>query len=392
MSDWNKFTDALGPEKIVHIYDPKIGLKGVVVVDTTSLVGAAGGTRMLPDITTREIFGLARAMTYKFAMLDFPIGGAKAGIWAVPEAQGSRRKEFMLAFGAAVKPLLASGLTLAADMGTDNDDVATFFEGAGLPSKFTGLSLQQIEGEPLEDHCTGYGVVVAARAACSLAGLDLKGARVAIEGFGKVGGGVARYMHQAGGKVVAISNIHGTAYSEQGLNIPELLQSKKKSGDRALQDYRKARKLKSGALYTLPVDILIPGARPYVITKKNAQRVKAKIISSIANIPITDEAEDILFDRGILSVPDFISNAGGVVLGVVDALGGTADDVFRILRDFLGPLTGRVLTEAKEQKQVPRKLAVSQATQKVLDARKEPASAIDLTRLMDDMKKRLKMV
>ncbi len=223
MSEWLKLTDALGPEKILHVYDAKTGLKGVVVVDTNSLVGAAGGTRMLPDITTEEIFGLARAMTYKFAMLDFPIGGAKAGIWAIPEVYGPKRCELMRAFGAAVKMLLSSGVTLAADMGTDNDDVATFFEGAEVPSRFTGLSTQKIEEESIEDHCTGYGVVVAAKSACSMAGIDLQGARVAIEGFGKVGGGVARYIHEAGAKVVAISTIHGTAYNKDGLDVPALL-------------------------------------------------------------------------------------------------------------------------------------------------------------------------
>jgi glutamate dehydrogenase (NAD(P)+) len=391
MSDWLKITDALGPEKILHVYEAKTGLKGVVVVDTSFQIGAAGGTRMLPDITTEEIFNLARAMTYKFAMLDFPIGGAKAGIWAAPDLQGPRRRDLMLAFGAAIKPLLASGVTLAADMGTDNDDVAAFFEGAGVPSRFTGLSTQKIEGVPLEDHCTGYGVVVAAVSACSMAGINLEGASVAIEGFGKVGGGVARYIHESGGKVVALSTINGTVYNKDGLDVPALLQARQTAGDQAVQDYTKAEHRKAGDLYGLPVDILIPGARPYVITKKNVGAVKAKIISSIANIPITDEAEDLLFKNGILSVPDFISNAGGVVLGVVDALGGTADDVFRILRDFLGRLTSQVLTEAKQQNMAPRKLAVKQATEKVLEARQQPPTTIDLNQLMADLKKRLKM-
>ena len=391
MPEWLKMTDELGPEKILHVYDAKTGMKGVVVVDTTSLVGAGGGTRMLPDITTEEIFGLARAMTYKFAILDFPIGGCKAGIWAEPDIHGPMRKDLMLSFGNAVKPLLASGVTLAADMGTDNDDVATFFEGAGVPSKFTGLSVQKIEGEPLEDHCTGYGVVVAAMSACSTAGLNIEGAKVAIEGFGKVGGGVARYIHEAGAKVVAVSNINGTIYNKDGLDILALLQARKTAGDKAIQEYKHARHLKAGELYGLPVDILIPGARPYVITKKNVGDIKAKVISSIANIPITDEAEDILFKKGILSVPDFISNAGGVVLGVVDVLGGTADDVFRILRDFLGPLASQILTEAKQQNIAPRKLAVKKATEKVLADRQQPAATIDLNQLMTDMKKRLNM-
>ncbi|MBM3150440.1 MAG: Glu/Leu/Phe/Val dehydrogenase, partial [Chloroflexi bacterium] len=105
MLEWTKITDELGPEKIVHVYDPTTGMKGVVVVDTTSLGGAAGGTRMLPDITSEEIFWLARAMTHKFAILDLPIGGAKAGLWADPSISGTSREAIMKAFGNGVKSL-----------------------------------------------------------------------------------------------------------------------------------------------------------------------------------------------------------------------------------------------------------------------------------------------
>ena len=177
MSEWMKMVDPLGPQKILHVYDPDTGMKGVVVVDTVSLAGAGGGTRMLPDITTGEIFQLARAMTHKYAILDFPVGGAKAGIWADPAIKGRKRKELMMSFGRAIKPLLSSGIILAADMGTDNDDVALFFEGAGLPQRFTGLSTQKIDGEPLEDHVTGYGVVVQRWRPASWLGINLKGAQ-----------------------------------------------------------------------------------------------------------------------------------------------------------------------------------------------------------------------
>ncbi len=391
MPAWMKLTDDLGPEKILHVYDPVTGMKGVVVVDTVSLAGAAGGTRMLPDITTEEICWLARAMTYKFAILDFPIGGAKAGIWAEPDIHGPQRKELITSFGNAVKPLLASGITLAADMGTDTEDVATFYQGAGVPARFTGLSAQKIDGEPMEDHATGYGVVVAAMAACQIAGLDIKNAKVAIEGFGKVVGGVARYISESGAKVVAISTINGTAYNKDGLDVHALLQARKTEGDKAVTEYKHAKHMKAADLYSLPVDILIPGARPYVITRKNAGSIKAKVISSIANIPITVEAEEILFRKGILSVPDFISNAGGVILGVVDVLGGTADDVFRVLRDFLGPLTTEILNEARLKNINPRSLAVKKATEKILAARQQQQAQPSIEELMANMKQRLKL-
>ena len=389
MVEWTQMTDKLGPQKILHVYDPDSGVKGVVVVDTMSLAGAGGGTRMLPDITTAEIFGLARAMTHKYAILDFPVGGAKAGIWGDPSIKGAKRKELMMSFGKAVQPLLANNVTLAADMGTDNDDVAFFFEGAGIPKRFTGLSTQKIEGEPLEDHVTGYGVVVAALAACKLAGVKIMGARIAVEGFGKVGGGVVRYITEAGARVVALSTIDGTIYNEDGLDIKALLRARKTQGDKAVANYRDAKHLKASDLYGLPVDVLIPGARPYLITKKNAGLIKAKVISSIANIPITEEAEELIFQKGIYSVPDFISNAGGVILGVIDVLGGKQEDVFRVVRDYIGPISTRILKESGQKNINPRALAISKTTAKVLKARKQDLANIDFLKEVDKLRKKL---
>lgn len=391
MPEWMKIADGLGPEKIVHIYNPAVGMKAVVVVDTTSLGGSAGGTRMLPDITTEEISWLARAMTHKFAILDIPIGGAKAGIWADPSIHGTPRQAILRAFGNAVKPLLTAGVTLAADMGTDARDVATIYEGAGVLSGSTGLAQHEKDGEPLEDHATGYGVVVAAKAACKFAGMQFERATVAIEGFGKVGSGVARYVAEAGANVVAISTMHGAAYNEGGLDIEKLLDARKKCGDAAVEEYKDAQHIDKEAIYFLPVDILVPGARPHVIDKNKAGRVQAKVISSIANIPSTDEAEEILFQRGICSVPDFISNAGGVVLGVVDVLGGTANDVFRALREILAPLTHDILADAHKQGINPRSLAVRRTTEKVLKAQAEKEAAPGLEELLELARQRLKL-
>jgi glutamate dehydrogenase (NAD(P)+) len=392
MTEWIRMADEPGPEKILHVYDPSVGMKGVVVVDTTSPQGwSGGGTRMLPDITTEEISWLARTMTYKLAYLDMPVGGAKAGIWADPGIQGAPREAILRAFGNAVKPLLTTGLGLGADMGTNAKDVAIIYEGAGVPQTSTRLAQQEKEGETLEDHATGYGVVVAAQAACGFAGMELKGATVAIEGFGKVGGGVARYMAEAGAKVVAISTISGAIYNQGGLDTKKLLSVRKQSGDRTVEEYEDARRIDKEEIYFLPVDVLIPGARPYVIHKNNAMQIQAKVISSIANIPITDEAEEMLFQRGTYSVPDFICNAGGVVLGVVDALGGTADDVFRAVRRILDPLVRDILADARKEMRSPRSLAVRRTREKVLKARTEEEAVPSIERMLELVKERLKM-
>ncbi|MBN1635851.1 MAG: Glu/Leu/Phe/Val dehydrogenase [Deltaproteobacteria bacterium] len=391
MPEWTEFTDKLGPEKILHVYDPKVGMRGVVVVDTTQMGMAGGGTRMMPDITTEEIFGLARAMTYKFSSLDFPIGGAKAGIWADPGITGQQRLDIMHAFGRSIKPLLDSGITVAADIGTDGHDVDAIYAGASLDNKSTGLSLEEKDGEPLENHATGYGVVVAAKAACEFADINIKDATVAIEGFGKVGGGVARYMDEEGARVVAISTIEGTLYNPDGLDVKKLLELRKLYGDEVVRQYGAGELLTTDRIFGLPMDILIPGARPYVIDAKNVDIIQARIISSIANIPITDDAEDILYQRGIFSVPDFISNAGGVLVAIVDILGGEAEDVFRALRELIGSMTSSILSDARKAGVNPRKLAVQRSTDKVLKTRTGEQIAPSFEEVLDIARKRLKM-
>ena len=387
MPEWMKMTDGLGPEKIVHVYDPETGMKGVVVIDCTALgTTAGGGIRMLPDITTEEIFQLARAMTYKFGTLGVPVGGAKSGIWADPAIRGEERKNIMRAFGRAVKPLIQAGLAFGADIGTEAEDLDYVFEGAGLPPQGTGLMAEKKDGEPIENHVTGYGVVVAAEAACAFAGIDMKGATVAIEGFGKVGGGVARYISQAGAKVVAISTIDGMILNDEGLDVGLLLDRRRKVGDKAIGEYEKAEHLEREKIFSLSVDILIPGARPYVIDKKNVKEVKAKIISSIANIPITDEAEDTLFQKGVLIVPDFVSNAGGTVLGILDFLGGTSQRAFDACKDLIGSNTRKILTDARKEGVAPRILATRRIEEKIAAARRgeEAASLEDAINMMKE--------
>jgi len=152
--------------------------------------------------------------------------------------------------------------------------------------------------------------------------------------------------------------------------VKRLLEKRRKTGDRAIEEYQDAQHLDRAALYSLPVDILIPGARPHVIDKNNVGSIQAKIISSIANVPITEEAEETLFQRGIISVPDFISNAGGVVLGTTDRIGGTAEQVFLGIRTLIRPITIEILDDARRKGANPHSLAVNRARERIIRARK----------------------
>jgi len=369
VSDWLEITDDLGPEKVVHVYDPQTGMRGVAVIDNMPMGLAGGGVRMMPDITTREIFGLARAMTYKFAVLDVPLGGAKSGIWADPSVQGNKREAICEAFGRALKPLLDAGLAIGPDIGTDGRDVELFYRGAQHPHRRTGLGATEVDGEPLENLATGYGVVVSAKAACEVAGVAVESASVAVEGFGKAGSSTVRYLAEEGFELVAVSTIKGALYHPQGLDAARLLALRSEFGDDLVAHYDGAQRIAKEALYGLPVDVLIPGARPYVINETNVAHIQAKIICSVANIPITEAAEELLFQRHVRTVPDFISNAGGVVVVLTDWLGGSPSDVFASLRNLLPPLTREILLDAEQHDTNPRKLAVARAVEKVRAAR-----------------------
>jgi len=389
MSDWFKLTDELGPEKIVYLHDPETEMKAVIVVDTMFAGGAGGGTRMLPDITTAELAGLARAMTYKFAMIDLPIGGAKSGIWGLPDMSPDRREAMIRSFGRLAKPMIESGVAVASDMGTAMEDVKLMYESAGVEHPNTGLSSQIKDGEPLENHATGYGVFVAAKAGCQAAGLELKGARVAIEGFGKAAGGVARYMIEAGANVVAMSNINGTRYSENGLNITSLLAERRQKGDQALTEYESAESLSCQKLFTLPVDIVVPGTRPFMIHGKNASAIQAKVIASIANNPVTYEAERQLFERGVRVIPDFLCNVGGVVMALVDMLGGSEDDLFKALNHMITELGLDIITRADSAGIPPRFLAEKEIKQKLIDQRTGKTEALSFDALLKTIQVRL---
>ncbi len=304
----NVESDDIGPEMVAEFYDPDTGMRAVVALDTLAFGGAAGGTRMLPDISVREIAQLSRAMTYKFAAFDIPQGGAKAGIWADPALAGPERERLLSAFGRAIGPLERAGVFgTGPDMGTDGADFPIVYR-AVMPDHPRSHSRPQDgelrDGEPLGNHLSGFRVAVATRTACQSLGLPLKGASAAVEGFGKVGGGVARYLSRLGVRVVALSTIHGALYEPEGLDLERLFALRRQHADRAVLEYGVGQLLPPAELFTLPVDIIVPGARPWVIDKDNAARVKARVVVGAANIPVTPEADALLLQRRVAVVPD----------------------------------------------------------------------------------------
>jgi glutamate dehydrogenase (NAD(P)+) len=322
--------DEIGPQRVFHYYDAETSLRALLVIDTLRFGVSAGGVRMAADLTLLEMLRLARAMSYKFAMLDLPCGGAKAGIWLDPS--DGRRAGVMRAFLESIRPLVESRTYIAgADMGTSAQDFAGLR--AAADDSTGSLGEQEFEGMALEDQLTGCGVVVAARAAAEGLGFSLRGARVALEGFGKVGAGVAKFLHREGARLVAVSTVHGALQDPEGIDVERLLDLRRRHGDGALGHYDPTRPLAAApGLLTLPVDVLVPGARPDAIHNGNVGAVRARIVVPGANIPYADGCPARLQDAGIVALPDFVTNAGGVLAGLAELQGGTADDAFAMVR------------------------------------------------------------
>ena len=331
-------------------------MRAVIVIDTTVFGISAGGVRMLPDLSLPEMVRLARAMTYKYLMLEVRCGGAKAGVWYNPATQN--RRAVLDAFLTALRPFFEKQIYLpGADMGTAEEDFQPLRnERSG--GHYSGLRSQIFEGLPLEDQLTGFGVVEAARTAAEFFNVPLAGARVAIEGFGKVGGGAARFFVRTGAQVVAVSTLTGTRYDPQGLDIDRLLILRQEHGDNAVRHYAGGRLLPCNKLFTLPVDILVPGARPDAITIKNVEKIQAKLIIPGANIPFTVPIANRLSERGIGVVPDFVSNGGGVLAALADIEGLDVDDAFHSVRERIGANTALVLNCSRTHQCSPYEAAL----------------------------------
>ena len=360
--------DDIGPERVHHFYDPASGMRAALVIDTTLFRFSGGGVRMLPDISLEEVASLARAMTYKFAWLDLPVAGAKAGIWF--DAASQDRDTMLEAFGRAAAPLLQTRAYMCgADMGTDHRDVRKILAAAGLAQEKTPLAMKQVEGLAMEELVTGYGVVWAAGTALELRGRRLADATVAVEGFGKVGAGCVRQAQREGARVVAVSTLKGTRYDPSGLDVDRLFALRREAGDDTVLTYEGGELLAREALFGLLIDVLIPGARVGTVDAQVAPRVQAALVVPASNAPVTPEADAMLHSRGITVVPDFIANAGGVLLEVVDAGGGGEAEAFATTGERIAANTERVLREAERRGQTPLEAGIAIARERLAEMR-----------------------
>ena len=296
--------DDAPPARVLEIAEPAVGLDAVVVIDHELFETSAGGTRMVPDVTADEVARLARAMTWKLAVCGVPYAGAKAGI----RFGGGDRAAVLEAFLDRVREWQDFFLT-GPDMGTQPEDFLPLEPDGGPPP----IWARSHEGMGMDDLAVGHGIKAAAAVALERLGRPFEGASMAIEGFGKAGAGTARACVSSGARVVAVSTIEGALVDPAGLDVDELLALRTRHGD-AFVLHGPALARPREALFAVECDVLVPGARPHVIAPESVAELRCAAVVPTANVPYAPGATDALAASGILALPDFVTNAGGIHL------------------------------------------------------------------------------
>jgi len=279
-----------------------------------------GGIRYHPNVSLDEVRALAMWMTWKTAVLDLPLGGAKGGIVCDPKTLSPGEIERLTRrYAYAISGIIGPYEDVPApDVYTGPQHMAwimdtySILKGHLEPGVITGKPVE-IGGSLGRNDSTSRGVAIVVAEAARKLNINIKGATVAIQGFGNVGSNAAIIMaKEYGMKVVAVSDSKGGIYNKNGLNVVKVLAEKEKSG--TVTTYKDAEKITNDELLTLDVDVLVPAALEQVITKDNAEKIKAKIIGEGANGPTTPEADEILYQKGTMVIPDILANSGGVTV------------------------------------------------------------------------------
>lgn len=343
--------------------DRKTGNTGWLVIDQVVGGLCGGGIRMRSGLDPDEVTRLAEVMTLKLKVLGLEMGGAKAGIDKDPRDPDA--VDVLARFLEAHRPFLAEVWSTSEDLGTREEDILRITQGLGLSSsvhaalmhapdperalqRLTTIMAFQVQGLPLIDVVTGYGVAQATRHASASLGIHLQQATAAIQGFGTVGGSTALFLEQAGVAIVAVADAEGLlCTSAQGFHVPDLLSIRNPFGVIDRKRLPPGTESRPGVEWAaLPVDLLIPAAIAHAIDGQHAGQVQARLIVEAANAPVALSAEALLQRRGITVIPDFIANAGGAGLfaaALRQNVPATEAGVMGFLEGTIGGWTERVL-------------------------------------------------
>jgi glutamate dehydrogenase/leucine dehydrogenase len=343
-----------GPEYVIRMRNQKVGLDGILVIDNTILGPGKGGIRMTYNVTEEEVMRLARAMTFKNALAGIPFGGAKAGIiWKGGSPE--QKRAVIQEFARQIKIFTPKKYIAGPDVNTGELEMAQFVQATKIWNSATGkpanLCMRFAKnknekcGLPHEFGSTGFGVAKATKVAADILGLDIKGAKVAIHGFGNVGSFTCKFLTEMGARVVATATKEGAIFE--------------------------GKKISNEDFWKVPVDILIPASVTDVINETNKNNIKAKLIVEAGNIPMRENIEAELFEKGIMFLPDFVANAGGVISSYAEYRGYNPKRMFDTIEQKITKTVKSVMSKSLKQKANPRQIAMELAKKIILEKAKK---------------------
>ena len=292
---------------------------------------------------------------------DSPHGGGKVVLAGDPGMPAERKEQLIRALAQLLRS--EQEYIFAPDMGTNEDCMAWIRDEIGrvvaLPREIGGIPLDEIGA-------TGWGLSHVVNVALQYCDFELEGARIVVQGFGAVGRHVARFLTARGARLVAVADSRGATQNDRGLDLNALLELK--AAGKSVSEYSDGSRLESDAVIDVECDIWIPAARPDVVNEDNVHRLKTRLVVEGANIPFTPGAEEFLYERGILCIPDFIANAGGVICAAMEYQGATQAAAMQTIEEKLRRNTQQVMETAKSKLILPRQAAIEMAGQRVRKA------------------------
>jgi glutamate dehydrogenase/leucine dehydrogenase len=279
-----------------------------------------GGIRFHPQVTLDEVRALAAWMTWKCAVVNIPYGGAKGGVICDPKSMSPREIEHLTRrYASEISPIIGPEMDIPApDVYTDSQTMAWIMDtysmqkGYSVPGVVTGKPIP-LGGSEGRGEATGRGCAIVVREAAKDLGLRVKGAKVAVQGFGNAGSVAANILHdEQGATIVALSDSKGGIFKADGMNPHAVEEHKKKTG--SVVGFPGAKAISNDEVLESKVDILVPAALENQITARNAARIEAKLVAEAANGPTVPEADTVLFQKKITVLPDILANAGGVTV------------------------------------------------------------------------------
>ena len=362
--------------------------EGYRVQHSTSRGPAKGGIRFHPAVNNDEVKALAAWMTFKCAVVNIPYGGGKGGVICDPHELSERElRAITRRFTAAIMPLIGPEQDIPApDVGTNAAvmgwmmDTYSMLKGHCVHGVVTGKPIE-LGGALGRNEATGRGVMFTTRNIMKKLGMEMKDTDVAVQGMGNVGSITAKLLHQEGMKVVAVSDVSGGVYKKDGLDIPAILAYLGKDRRNLLSGYEEdgMSRITNEELLELPVTVLVPAALENQINGSNADKIRAKLIVEAANGPTAAEADPILNDKGVVIVPDILSNAGGVVVSYfewvqnIQSVSWTEEEVNAKLERIMNNSFDAVYNIAQEKKVPLRTGAYLIAVDRVVKAKKARA-------------------